>query len=109
MLLLLLLYLQVVPIPASKAPHIEKIFNLASNRLGFTFSSIVCTEGESEGDSTTNGLGRKELRSKFDGKSSLFYVELPGKKILVHSVDDNDKFPVQFGREVGIHPSSYYI
>ncbi|KAJ4797865.1 Zinc finger CCCH domain-containing protein 59 [Rhynchospora pubera] len=84
--------LQVVPIPASKACHVEKIFNLASDRLGFSFSAL-----NPEGDSTN---GRKELRSQFDGKSSMFYVELPGNKILVHSVEDNDKFPVQFGREV---------
>lgn len=44
--------------------------------------------------------GRKLLRSQFDGKSSLFYVELPEGKILLHRVDDNEKFPVQFGREV---------
>lgn len=44
--------------------------------------------------------GRKLLRAQFDGKSSLFYVELPGGTILSHSVEENEKFPVQFGREV---------
>lgn len=40
------------------------------------------------------------LRAQFDGKCSLFYVELPGGTILSHPVEENEKFPVQFGREV---------
>lgn len=30
----------------------------------------------------------------------MFYVELPEGAILLHVVDDKEKFPVQFGREV---------
>lgn len=47
--------------------------------------------------------GRKMLQMKFDRKCSLFYVELPGGTILYHLVDENEKFPTQFGREVDIH------
>jgi len=44
--------------------------------------------------------GRKMLRTEFDGKSSLFYVELPEGTVLSHVVEDNENFPAQFGREV---------
>ncbi|KAK9131157.1 hypothetical protein Sjap_011644 [Stephania japonica] len=44
--------------------------------------------------------GRKFLKEKLDSGLSFFYAELPEGKILSHSVDDNEKFPVQFGREV---------
>ncbi|KAK9101307.1 hypothetical protein Scep_024737 [Stephania cephalantha] len=51
----------------------------------------------SDGSSTE---GRKFLKEKLDSGLSFFYAELPEGKILSHSVDDNEKFPVQFGREV---------
>jgi hypothetical protein len=38
--------------------------------------------------------------SQSESKSSLFYVELPEGKILLHTFDSNEKFPAQFGREV---------
>ena len=44
--------------------------------------------------------GRKSLRAQFDDKISFFYVELPDGTILSHAIEDNEKFPVQFGREV---------
>lgn len=44
--------------------------------------------------------GRKLLKAQYDRKCSLFYVELPGGIILYHSVEENEKFPAQFGREV---------
>lgn len=47
-----------------------------------------------------NSEGRKSLRMQFDRQCSLFYVELPGGTILLHAVKENEKFPVQFGREV---------
>lgn len=50
----------------------------------------------------SNSDGRKFLRTQIDGNSSLFYVELPESTILLHRVEDNEKFPVQFGREVGL-------
>ncbi|XP_020579449.1 zinc finger CCCH domain-containing protein 59 [Phalaenopsis equestris] len=84
--------LQVVPIPFSKASNVQRIFNFAAKRLGFEFS-VTAPGGD-------NGEGRISLRSVFDGKSNLFYVELPNGTILSHSVDDKEKLPVQFGREV---------
>lgn len=44
--------------------------------------------------------GRKLLRGQYDDKFSFFYVELPDGTILSHAVEENEKFPVQFGREV---------
>lgn len=35
-----------------------------------------------------------------DGNQSLFYVEIPGGTTLSHVVEENEKFPAQFGREV---------
>lgn len=84
--------LQAVPIPVSKASNVQRIFKLAAKKLGFEFAVV-------NSDSDSNE-GRKLLRSQYDGKSSLFYVELPGGTILLHLVDDKEKFPVQFGREV---------
>ena len=57
-------------------------------------SDFLCPAGS---DSTE---GRNLLRSQFDGKSNLFYVELPEDTVLSYAVDDKEKFPVQFGREV---------
>ena len=44
--------------------------------------------------------GRKLLRAQFDDKFSFFYVELPDGTILSHAIEENEKFPAQFGREV---------
>lgn len=44
--------------------------------------------------------GRNLLRTQFDRKCSLFYVELPGGTILSHAIEESEKFPAQFGREV---------
>lgn len=44
--------------------------------------------------------GREMVRTKFDSKQSLFYVELPEGTVLSHTVEDNETFPAQFGREV---------
>ena len=44
--------------------------------------------------------GRELLRSQYDGKSGLFYVELPDGTLLLHIIDSGEKFPAQFGREV---------
>ncbi|XAR67160.1 hypothetical protein NMG60_11013617 [Bertholletia excelsa] len=83
--------LQVIPIPSSRVSAAQNIFNLAAQRLGFKFLEIK----------SDNGLeGRKLLQMQFDRKCSLFYVELPGGTILHHPVEENEKFPVQFGREV---------
>ncbi|KAH7686484.1 CCCH zinc finger domain-containing protein [Dioscorea alata] len=84
--------LQAIPIPLSKVSNTQLIFNLASKKLGFEFA-IISAQGD-------RNEGRKLLRSQFEGKSSVFYVELPDGTILWHSVDEKDKFPVQFGREV---------
>ncbi|WOL03010.1 zinc finger CCCH domain-containing protein 59 isoform X3 [Canna indica] len=84
--------LQVVPIPLSKASNVKRIFNLAAEKLGFKFK-VVNPENET-------GHGRELLRSQYNSNSSMFYVELPGGTTLLHVVDDKEKFPVQFGREV---------
>lgn len=46
--------------------------------------------------------GRKLLGMHLDRNQSLFYVEVPGGTILSHVVEENEKFPAQFGREVRI-------
>ncbi|XP_058073972.1 zinc finger CCCH domain-containing protein 64 [Magnolia sinica] len=84
--------LQAIPIPLSKASDVHRHFILAAKKLGFEFEVINPSNHSSE--------GRKSLRSLFDGKSSFFYLELPEGTILFHSVEDKEKFPVQFGREV---------
>ncbi|KAA8523250.1 hypothetical protein F0562_009673 [Nyssa sinensis] len=82
--------LQAIPIPSSRASAVQDIFTLAAEKLGFKF--MVMKNNNSE--------GRELLRMQFDKNCSLFYVELPGGTILSHSVEENEKFPVQFGREV---------
>ncbi|KAL7589477.1 hypothetical protein Lser_V15G38867 [Lactuca serriola] len=83
--------LQAIPVPLSRASAVQDIFNLAAEKLGFKFM-VLKSDKSSE--------GRKLVRREYDGKSSLFYVELPGGIILSHVVEENEKFPVQFGREV---------
>ncbi|KAI7724500.1 hypothetical protein M8C21_028981, partial [Ambrosia artemisiifolia] len=83
--------LQAIPIPSNRASAVKDIFNLAAEKLGFKFMELI-SDGSLE--------GRRLLRAQFDGKSSMFYVELPGGIILSHTVEENEKFPVQFGREV---------
>ncbi|CAM8987550.1 unnamed protein product [Rhodiola kirilowii] len=77
--------LQAVPVPSSRASSVKDIFILAAKKLGFEF---VVTKS------------RELLRAQFDANVSLFYVELPCGTILSHTVDENEKFPAQFGREV---------
>lgn len=48
----------------------------------------------------TSSEGRSILRKQFNRNCSLFYVELPGGTILSHAVEEGEKFPAQFGREV---------
>ncbi|KAK1306997.1 Zinc finger CCCH domain-containing protein 59 [Acorus calamus] len=83
--------LQAIPVPLTKSADVVKIFNLAAKKIGFEF--IIIT-------SSSNDEGRKSMIAQFDGTSNLFYVELPERTILCHSVSDNEKFPGQFGREV---------
>ncbi|KAK9275164.1 hypothetical protein L1049_022423 [Liquidambar formosana] len=83
--------LQAIPIPSSRASAVQDIFILAAEKLGFEFVALK---------SNNNSEGRKLLRTQFDRKLSLFYVELPDSTILSHAVEENEKFPVQFGREV---------
>ncbi|KAJ4708650.1 zinc finger CCCH domain-containing protein 64 [Melia azedarach] len=83
--------LQAVPIPSSKAAAVKDIFNLAAEKLGFKFMSM---------QSTSNSDGRRSLRTQFDKNFNFFYVELPGGALLSHVVEENEKFPAQFGREV---------
>ncbi|KAL9149687.1 hypothetical protein ABFS82_12G122300 [Erythranthe guttata] len=83
--------LQAVPIPSSRASSVEQIFSLAAKKLGFTFTSVK----------NENSLeGRRLLGMHLDRNQSLFYVEVPGGTILSHIVEENEKFPAQFGREV---------
>nr|GMC65427.1 zinc finger CCCH domain-containing protein 64 isoform X1 [Ipomoea batatas] len=83
--------LQVVPIPSARASSVKNIFDLAAERLGIKFKTIK---------------GRQLLRTQFDNSCSQFYVELPGGVILSHSVEENENFPAQFGREHVLH---YYV
>ncbi|KAK7329692.1 hypothetical protein VNO77_23867 [Canavalia gladiata] len=83
--------LQAIPIPSSKAVMVEKVFNLAAQKLGFEF---VTKKFEDISD------GRKFLKTQIDGNSSLFYAEVPGGTILLHHVEEKERFPAQFGREV---------
>ncbi|KAF8393539.1 hypothetical protein HHK36_021783 [Tetracentron sinense] len=83
--------LQAIPIPLSKASAVQDHFCSAADKLGFQFAAMK-NNGNSE--------GRKLLRTQFDRKLSFFYVELPDGTILSHPVEENEKFPVQFGREV---------
>ncbi|GER35999.1 CwfJ-like family protein / zinc finger(CCCH-type) family protein [Striga asiatica] len=82
--------LQVVPIPSYRASSVENIFNLAAKKLGFTFTTIK----------NDNNSARKLVGMNLDKNQSLFYVEVPGGTILSHGVEENEKFPFQFGREV---------
>jgi len=84
--------LQAVPVPFPKADAVNKIFHLAAKKLGFEFS-MVNPDGGAK-------VARESLISHSESKSSLFYVELPEGKILLHNIDSNEKFPAQFGREV---------
>lgn len=61
------------------------------HRLLLTFH-LIADDSDSE--------GRKSLRAQFDDKLSFFYVELPDGTILSHAIEENEKFPAQFGREV---------
>lgn len=83
--------LQAIPIPSSKAVMVEKAFNLASQKLGFEF---VAKKFDSISD------GRKFLKTQIDGNSSLFYAQVPGGTILLHHIEEKERFPAQFGREV---------
>ncbi|KAH1100774.1 hypothetical protein AAZX31_13G087400 [Glycine max] len=83
--------IQAIPIPSSKAIMAEKIFNLAAQKLGFEFVT-------KKFDSISEG--RKFLKAQIDGDSSLFYAQIPGGTILLHHVEEKEKFPAQFGREV---------
>ncbi|KAL8208449.1 hypothetical protein R6Q57_007861 [Mikania cordata] len=90
--------LQAIPIPSNRVSAVRDIFNLAAEKLGFKFMVLKCDEISE---------GRKLLRDQFDGKFSLFYVELPEGTILSHAIEENEKFPVQFGREVRYFASVY--
>ncbi|KAI3752752.1 hypothetical protein L2E82_24789 [Cichorium intybus] len=92
--------LQAIPVPISRTSAVEDIFNLAAEKLGFKFTVLK---------SDKSFDGRKLLRDQFDGKCSLFYVELPGGVILSHAVEENEKFPVQFGREMRYYYYYYYF
>ncbi|XVE97983.1 hypothetical protein REPUB_Repub03eG0066000 [Reevesia pubescens] len=83
--------LQAVPVRSSKAAALKDIFSLAAEKLGFEFVSKKFNN---------NYEGRKWLRTQFDKNFSCFYVELPEGSALSHLVEENEKFPAQFGREV---------
>lgn len=56
------------------------------------FFNVVVGDNDSE--------ARELLKAKFEGASGFFYVELHDGTILGHTIDENENFPVQFGREV---------
>lgn len=83
--------IQVVPVPSTKAAAVQDICNLAAEKLGFKF---VVMKFNNSSD------GREWLRTQFDRNYSFFYVELTEGTILSHSVEENENFPAQFGRQV---------
>ncbi|XP_062091034.1 zinc finger CCCH domain-containing protein 64 [Humulus lupulus] len=83
--------LQVIPVPSSKAAAVQNIFNFAADKMGFKFAVMKFNN---------NSDGRNYLRTQFDRNLSFFYAELPDGTILSHVVEENEKFPAQFGREV---------
>ncbi|XP_075474588.1 LOW QUALITY PROTEIN: zinc finger CCCH domain-containing protein 64 [Primulina tabacum] len=83
--------LQAVPVPSSRATSVKDIFNLAAKKLGFKFTTV-------ENDNSSEG--RKLLQMHLDKNQSLFYVEAPGGTFMSHVIEENEKFPAQFGREV---------
>ncbi|GMH18076.1 hypothetical protein Nepgr_019917 [Nepenthes gracilis] len=83
--------LQVVPVPSTKASSVKTIFSLAAKKLGFEFETM---------NVDTNSEGRKRAKIHFESRSGFFYVELPDGTILSHAIEENENFPVQFGREV---------
>ncbi|XP_010545352.1 PREDICTED: zinc finger CCCH domain-containing protein 64 [Tarenaya hassleriana] len=83
--------LQAVPVPSSKARLLPNIFNLAAEKLGFTFVTRKFSDSSD---------GRKYLQKEYNKTSGFFYVELPDGTVLSHTLEENEKFPVQFGREV---------
>lgn len=44
--------------------------------------------------------GRKYLHKEYNASLGLFYVELPDGTVLSHTLEENEVFPAQFGREV---------
>ncbi|WCJ42686.1 CwfJ-like family protein / zinc finger (CCCH-type) family protein [Euphorbia peplus] len=83
--------LQAVPVPSSRVASLKDIFNMAADRLGFKFLTMKFNNVSD---------GRKWLRKEFDRNCSFFYVALPDGTILSRTIEENEKFPAQFGREV---------
>ncbi|XP_065850953.1 zinc finger CCCH domain-containing protein 64 [Euphorbia lathyris] len=83
--------LQVVPVPSSRVASLKDIFNMAAERLGFKFVTMKFNNISD---------GRQWLRKEFDRNYSFFYVELPDGTMLSRTIEENEKFPAQFGREV---------
>lgn len=83
--------LQVVPVPSSRARLLPNIFSLAAEKLGFKLVT------KKFNDSTD---GRKYLQKEYNAALGLFYVELPDGTVLSHTLEENEVFPAQFGREV---------
>ncbi|XP_068329620.1 zinc finger CCCH domain-containing protein 64-like [Pyrus communis] len=83
--------LQAVPVPSAKAADVKNIFNLAAERQGFKFTTMK---------SSNNYDGRTLLGEQFDRNFSFFYAQLPDGTILSHSIEENEKFLPQFGRQV---------
>ncbi|KAG6769985.1 hypothetical protein POTOM_025652 [Populus tomentosa] len=93
--------IQVVPVPSTKAAAVQDICNLAAEKLGFKFVVMKCTLKMAFILAVNNSSdGREWLRTQFDRNYSFFYVELTEGTILSHSVEENENFPAQFGREV---------
>ncbi|KAF9615113.1 hypothetical protein IFM89_021684 [Coptis chinensis] len=84
--------IQAVPIPVPKASLVQGVFTLAAERVGFKF-----VESNSNKDTSER---RFFLKIQSSRKVSIFYVELPDGTLLSHSIEGNEKFPAQFGREV---------
>ncbi|ESQ42724.1 hypothetical protein EUTSA_v10013022mg [Eutrema salsugineum] len=83
--------LQVVPVPSSRVRLLPKIFSLAAEKLGFKLVTKKFSDSSE---------GRKYLQKEYNADLGLFYVELPDGTVLSHTLEENEVFPAQFGREV---------
>ncbi|KAL9255044.1 Zinc finger CCCH domain-containing protein [Drosera capensis] len=98
--------LQAVPVPLTKASALKNIFIFAAKKLGFDFEVVDGKTIEVLSDdliallAKDNSDGKRLSTLQSESKFGFFYAELPDHTILSHSIEEQENFPVQFGREV---------